>query len=208
MNNNEGEVSQDTLDTIEAVVRPLARKFIFGCYTVEDLEQFGRMECLKALPSYDGIRPLRSFLYCHVNNRLKNLRRNKLYRITPPCGLCAGKLEGETGHADRAICRKYRNWLVRNRNKRNIMEAKQLSVLPVDFNSGQNGTEAVEIADAVNVIENKLRIVGLYEDFIAIKLGGAKAVTKSTLDKIILIIEGQLCQMDVRADLRRLINRL
>lgn len=199
-------LDNEVLDAINEIAKKLAPKFVFGYYEVADLEQFARCEAIKVLPKYDGVRPLKNFLFCHMRNRLYNLRRDELYRPTCPCKLCSNKVEGETLHEGGLYCTKYKRWLHRNRSKRSIMEIKQLSSMPIDFSVFNEGVEAVDIKDAVAHIEAKLKKAKLFAAYATMKLGGA--VSEADKSKLILIIGECLCQMGYEVgDLGRLISR-
>jgi DNA-directed RNA polymerase specialized sigma24 family protein len=73
---NEEEVESIILK----VAQKLAPKYVFASYNVEDIEQEAFIIALEALDRYDTDKPLENFLYTHVNNRLKNFKRDNYYR--------------------------------------------------------------------------------------------------------------------------------
>jgi len=72
---------QEVVDTITRVARKLAPKYVFASYEVEDIEQEAFMMGVEALDRYDPAKPLENFLYAHINNRLKNFKRDNYYRF-------------------------------------------------------------------------------------------------------------------------------
>jgi DNA-directed RNA polymerase specialized sigma24 family protein len=83
------EITPEQFTTIQKIAKQLAPRYVFGSYERDDIEQEATIMALDGLKRYDGVRPLENFLYTHVNNRLKNFKRDNFYRIT-------------TGNAERA----------------------------------------------------------------------------------------------------------
>ena len=72
---------QEVVETITKVARKLAPKYIFASYEVEDIEQEAFMMGVEGLKRYDTNKPLENFMYTHINNRLKNFKRDNYYRF-------------------------------------------------------------------------------------------------------------------------------
>ena len=72
---------QEVVDIITRVAHKLAPKYVFASYEVEDIEQEAFMMGVEALDRYDPTKPLENFLYAHINNRLKNFKRDNYYRF-------------------------------------------------------------------------------------------------------------------------------
>ena len=68
------------LSVITKVAQKLAPKYVFASYDIEDIEQEAFIIALEALERYNSDKPLENFLYTHVNNRLKNFKRDNYYR--------------------------------------------------------------------------------------------------------------------------------
>ena len=68
------------ISAITKVSQKLAPKYVFASYGVEDIEQEAFIIALDALERYDSDKPLENFLYSHINNRLKNFKRDNYYR--------------------------------------------------------------------------------------------------------------------------------
>ena len=75
-----GMSSEEVTAIILKVAQKLAPKYIFASYDVEDIEQEAFIIALDALSRYDSDKPLENFLYTHVNNRLKNFKRDNYFR--------------------------------------------------------------------------------------------------------------------------------
>lgn len=124
---------KEVLDTIDFVVKRVARTFGFGYYDVEDIEQEARIFCLEALVSYDPTRRLDAFLATHVRNRLINFRRDKYQRNDPPCEDChvAMQFSLRAPH-DGSFCEKYLGWHQRNVQRKAVMRPSDLNSIPND----------------------------------------------------------------------------
>lgn len=66
---------EQVMETLTRVTDRFKKKYKFGSYTEEDIQQEAYIECLSALERYDGVRPLENFLSVHLRNRLFNFRR-------------------------------------------------------------------------------------------------------------------------------------
>lgn len=122
-----GHTEGTVLAAIEKSVTILAKSFVFGPYTLEDMRQQARLLGIQALEKakYDPKRPLENYLYRSIRNGLINFQRDKLRRNEPPCAKChAGENCGEYGQQ----CVRYADWFKRNRSKANIL-------LPVDLSN-------------------------------------------------------------------------
>ena len=72
---------QEVINTITKVARKLAPKYVFASYEVEDIEQEAFLMGVEGLKRYDTSKPLENFMYTHINNRLKNFKRDNYYRF-------------------------------------------------------------------------------------------------------------------------------
>ena len=75
-----GMSDEEVTEIILKVAQKLAPKYVFASYDVEDIEQEAFIIALEALSRYDSGKPLENFLYTHVNNRLKNFKRDNYFR--------------------------------------------------------------------------------------------------------------------------------
>jgi len=69
------------VETILKVCKKLAPKFVFASYEIDDIEQEAFLMGVEALSRYDSSKPLENFMYAHINNRLKNFKRDNYYRF-------------------------------------------------------------------------------------------------------------------------------
>lgn len=72
----------ETINLILKVSKRLAKKFTFGAYDKEDIEQEAFILGMECLERYDESRPLENFLQVHIRNRLYDLRRDKHFSIS------------------------------------------------------------------------------------------------------------------------------
>ena len=72
---------QEVIDVITRVSKKLAPKFVFASYETEDIEQEAFLMGVEGLTRYDSSKPLENFMYAHINNRLKNFKRDNYYRF-------------------------------------------------------------------------------------------------------------------------------
>lgn len=136
-----GYTEAQVLAIIEQVVHMLARAFRFGVlYDTEDMAQQARLFAVEALQTekYDDTRPLDSYIFISVRNRLINLRRDKYNRYETPCVRCIFYSKDNSNSPwknqcamfeNKPECEKYGAWLKRNETKRGINNPKELSVI-------------------------------------------------------------------------------
>ena len=72
---------QEVIEVITRVARKLAPKYVFASYEIEDIEQEAFLMGVEGLNRYDSNKPLENFMYTHINNRLKNFKRDNYYRF-------------------------------------------------------------------------------------------------------------------------------
>ena len=141
-----GMTENEVVQIISKVVERQASKFRFGYYESEDMKQEAFIIAMDALERYDNKRPLENFLAVHVNNRLKNFKRDHFYR-----------LDNEKHEA-----------------KRNIMDPIDLSSIKDEFESGMRTeddfVDFVEQKEIVNLIDLHLNIT-FREDYLKILHG-------------------------------------
>lgn len=156
MNKELSNISQDVLDIIERIVNNLAPYFTFSCYDIDDIKQEGRIFALEALSKFNKDRgELYSFLLVHVRNRLINLKRNKLYKLTPPCQTC--KYRGDNGdcnlHNSMDECKILNLWL----RKKDVKQPISYEVDSLD-NDDRSIIDQVELNNLIKIIDEELPI--------------------------------------------------
>jgi len=141
-----GMTEKEVLQIISKVVERQAAKFRFGYYEAEDMKQEAFIIAMDALDRYDSNRPLENFLAVHVNNRLKNFKRDHFYR-----------LDNEKHEA-----------------KKNIMDPIDLSSVKDELESSMrvenDFIELVEQKEIVNLIDKFLDVT-FREDYLKILHG-------------------------------------
>jgi hypothetical protein len=97
----------------------LGRIFRFGNYTLDDMVQEGILATIKVLgvdpPKYDVTRPIESFLYAHIHNRMHNLKRDHYMRLEPACKCC------DPRNPPSYPCQRFLGWQARDNTKQNLM---------------------------------------------------------------------------------------
>jgi len=77
----ENVTEQDFVDIVQKIARRISHRYVFTSYEPCDIEQEAFLIAVEGLERYDSSKPLENFLYVHINNRLKNLKRKVYYRI-------------------------------------------------------------------------------------------------------------------------------
>tara|TARA_Y100000385_G_scaffold84599_1_gene86796 strand:+ start:539 stop:1075 length:537 start_codon:yes stop_codon:yes gene_type:complete len=77
----EGLDEEYVVTTISSIAKKIAHKYVFASYQADDIEQEAFLIGMECLDRYDQVRPLENFLYTHMNNRLKNFKRDNYYRL-------------------------------------------------------------------------------------------------------------------------------
>ena len=72
----------EVVNLITKVSKRLCKKFTFGTYDKDDIQQEAFILGIQCLEKYDETRPLENFLHVYISNRLHDLRRNKHYAIS------------------------------------------------------------------------------------------------------------------------------
>ena len=153
---------------VEIVCYRLTAKFRFGYHDLEDMRQEAYILALEVLRSgkYDSNRPLTTFLYVHIHNRLYNFKRRHYARLTPPCARCplSAFLAEPSGNAphiptggccsafpELSCCSLYSAWETRNNAKRSLMAVSE----GADVESSPKG-ESMETTEYLNYIEEMM----------------------------------------------------
>jgi DNA-directed RNA polymerase specialized sigma24 family protein len=146
---------------IKKICKKLAPRYTFGYYDVEDIEQEAFILAMTAIPYYDpSLASLETFLYIHLNNKLKTFKRDNYIRHDFECKYC-GRLDENCEY-----CQK-REW--RLAAKKHLME-------PIDIDHVNGDTERnmyinadfileSELSELMSIINSKLDIA-LREDYL------------------------------------------
>lgn len=122
---------EEQLKVIRKIAKTLSPKYVFDCYDRDDIEQEAVLIGLEGLSRWDSSRPLENFLYTHINNRLKNFKRDNYCRL------------GETGEPERV-----------QQNKKNILDAGVLNESSVHIENDLDFL--LDKKELMNKIENGL----------------------------------------------------
>ena len=154
-------LSDKTIKTIQRVCNRLAEKYTFGFYDREDIEQEAFLIAMKDLPKYDkNISSLETFLFMHINNKLKTFKRDHYLRTDFISGYC--------GRAD-PLCPYCQRRIWRHSAKQHLME-------PVDIDNVKGENEKgmrtntdfiadIELNELLSLINKNLDI-SLREDYL------------------------------------------
>lgn len=152
------KLTQNQLDVIMEVADFLSSRYRFGYYTKEDIQQEAFIIGAQAIPQYDENRgtSLKTFLYTHINNRLKNLKRDRFCCPTQFCEKCE-----EFG----TLCATCENKLKQNAIKRNIINTVDIDAITnIDKESSM-----FEYMDPTIIMEND-EVFSLIDKFLPISM--------------------------------------
>ena len=177
-------MDQTTLKTIQKVCKRLARKYRFGFYDIEDIEQEAFIMALSALPKFNpDISSLETFLYIHISNKLKTFKRDHYLRKDFVCSYC-GRKDPNCEHCKR------REW--KHAAKKHLME-------PIDIDNVNCDAERnmyvnadflvdIELSEVLALINQGLDI-SLREDYL--KMLEGITIPKHKRE----IIESNICEI-------------
>jgi hypothetical protein len=151
-----GYTEEQVVSTINRIAKLIARKFVFGSHTVEDITQqcwIIALEVLAKPGKYDASRPLDRFLYVHLVRRIGNYKRDHFHRSDPPCRRCN---EGDFCR-DGGPCKKFREWKKLNSSKANLQMPADIDRI-ADEDGSVTGTKQNQQVDAVEGDELRLLI--------------------------------------------------
>jgi DNA-directed RNA polymerase specialized sigma24 family protein len=139
---------------------------VFGFYSIEDIEQEAFILALTALPYFNPeLSALETFLYVHLNNKLKTFKRDHYLRKDFTCAYC------HRNDPECEYCQK-REW--KHAAKKHIME-------PIDIDNVNGDVERnmyedadfladVELQELLSIINKELPL-NLREDYLKMTEG-------------------------------------
>lgn len=186
-----GQTEATVLAAIEKAVGRLAPAFSFGYFTPEDIRQEGYVLACEVLATekFDPARPLDSFLFIHIRNRLSNLKRRVMRRNDPPCRKCAA---GNHCRPD-GPCKKYREWHDRN-NAKSCLAGAGIESAAEDQGSVESPESQVELAEILEKIDSNLPI-GMRADYLRMRAGEKLTnVRRSEIEEVLKeMLRDELC---------------
>lgn len=162
----DGYTEDEVILSLRKVARNLSQAFQFGYYDPEDIEQEGILIGIQALPNYNSkLSALETFLYTHIRNRLRTLKRDKFERKSPPCVQC------NYNKCDQDTCIKLQNWVDRNDAKRTLTESSIKDITWETADEQDNVTNLFIRDEVINFLDQHMPI-GLRADYLRL-LDGA-----------------------------------
>lgn len=163
-----GLTEERFLEAFNNVIVKIAHKYTFASYETEDIEQEAFLIALRAMKDYDSSRSLENFLYIHLNNRLKNFKRDNYYRY-------------EVGAAHKI-----------QENKKNILEPIDIHEL-FHIATLDNISDDAQLTELMSIIDEHLP-ANMRSDYLKMKNKGkiTKARKNKVMKKIQEIIDGKI----------------
>lgn len=160
---------QEFISIVQKIAKKLSSRYVFASYEAADIEQEAFIIAMEAMSRYDTSKPLENFLYVHINNRLKNFKRDNYYRF-------------EVGAAQRI-----------QDSKRNILEPIDIHGL-YNVATGDTISNDVHLLEILKLIDEKLPS-DMRGDYLRLKNNGK--LTKNRKLKIIQTIHEILSGEDL-----------
>lgn len=160
----QGMSHQQTMAVINNVCNKCKYKYRFGYHDEDDLYQESFIFAMEGLENYDGSSPLENFLTVHVNNRLKNFKRDNYYRVEYVCNTCTD-----------GTCQSCQRRELRNETKRLLMEPIDIDEVRDDGTESNTSYTPDILGDLItqellDLIDSQLDI-NLRTDYLRIKHG-------------------------------------
>jgi hypothetical protein len=122
---------KDIESIVEYLVKVKSRDYTFDCFEADDIGQEIRIICLKAINHFDFEKvkenKLVNFFGRCVDNRLRNLQRDRYIRFQSPCNSDCDMLHG--GEADEELNKICKKWL----NHQHRIELQKVIKNPVSI---------------------------------------------------------------------------
>ena len=154
----------EVIHVITKVSKKLAPKFVFASYEIEDIEQEAFLMGVEGLERYDSTKPLENFMYAHINNRLKNFKRDNYYRF-------------DYGNAQKIQDR-----------KKNLLEPMDIAAL-YSVCTDDSTIHNAHLSEMLDLIDNKLP-ADLRGDYLKLRTNaflpkGRKAIITQAIEDIV-----------------------
>lgn len=171
-----GMTEEQLIEIVDRIIKRLSNSFSFGYHSPQDIAQECWLLVIDGLERYDGKRPLENFLYIHIRNRLKNLKRDKYSRNDIPCKGCEfyrpkETLDDKCANFERRMdCKEFATWKTRNHLKRELCSSN-FNVDTYDNVDAQTEiTQETEIKELRALIDKHLDI-NLRADYLKMLAG-------------------------------------
>jgi DNA-directed RNA polymerase specialized sigma24 family protein len=188
----DGYTEKQVLDIATKILNQIASTYTFGYYDIEDIKQQGYLYTIEILEKdkFDLEKSsLETFLRTCIRNKFNDLLRSKLERRDPPCNNCNDAIDGECiKHLHVDDCPKWRNWIRRNHNKKDLVRAGTLDG-PEPYTNSDVFDNAMQ-ADLFETISKNMP-VDLRGDYL--KMKGGINISKNRQIKVMNKIREILC---------------
>lgn len=139
----------DISDIVEYLVKVKSHTYTFDCYAEDDIGQEIRLICFNALDHFDMSKvneeKLVNFFGTCVDNALKNLKRDRYIRVTPPCNSGCKQLHSESDDLQQ-VCKRWLNFKANLQRKITVKHPISLERIG-DNVRDYNAEQEVEIED-------------------------------------------------------------
>jgi len=155
---------KDIENIVEYLVKVKSRDYTFDCFEADDIGQEIRIICFKALNHFDFAKvkedKLVNFFGRCVDNRLRNLKRDRYIRFSSPCNSDCNMLHG--GEEDTELSQICKRWLKhQNRIEKQKIIKNPVSIELVGELKDNKFEKLIEAEDIkrfiIDNIEEKLR---------------------------------------------------
>lgn len=185
---------EEVIDVIVRVSKKVAWRYKFGYYEEDDIQQEAFIIGMTGMEYYDENYPLENFLITHINNRLKNFKRNNYYRREPICATCNNKSNECT------ICKRREHHKTVRQNLMRPIEFGQLDVSAYhNLCDKYDYEQDVHIAEFHDIIKRRLP-VNMREDYLKMLDGVyVEKMRRQEIQQLILEIIGEEDELQERA---------
>lgn len=173
---------EDIEEIVEYLVRTKSYNYSFDCFEPADIAQEIRIICLRALKHFDVNRvkedKWQNFFGRCVDNGLKNLKRDRYLRTTPPCKSDCEFLHGDE-HLDKDMGLVCKRWLKFNKS----LQRKRKIKHPVPIDLLGDITQKASFESTIEARDLKNHLYSIISDdlkpaFRMMLRGNAKKVSK------------------------------
>lgn len=160
----EGYTQEQVLKIINDILNIIAHRYTFSVFDVDDIKQEGFLLALEGLIKYNGSFPLENFLRVHLNNRLKDFKRNNSFKINTHCVSCKSFTSSCEACAKRQQTQD---------TKRNLLNPIDIDIINDDAKSTSYNVSLIDTLEMLETVEKiNVRLpVSYRKDYLKIKDG-------------------------------------